>query len=132
LLESGNDPKTCASADVASVRPASDGADDYWREVVTPQELDHHQPPLHREAQSEVPNVPALRPTTNLAQPLREIVSLCDICATLMRRDGVASADSSVRHFGWTFKGPRALWALRPGGDREPRSFGYEQYSSGP
>ncbi len=21
---------------------------------------------------------------------------------------------------GWTFKGPRALWALRPGGDREP------------
>jgi hypothetical protein len=30
-----------------------------------------------------------------------------------------ASADSSKRHFGWTFKGPRALRPLT-GGDRDP------------
>jgi hypothetical protein len=60
-LNPATTPRPAASADVASVRPASDGADDYRREVVTPQELDHHQPPLHREAQSAVPNMPALR-----------------------------------------------------------------------
>ena len=43
-----------------------------------------------------------------------------------------ASADSSRRHLGWTFKGPRALRPSRPGATADPGAFGYEHYPSGP
>src|ERR1700730_15580532 len=50
-LNPATTPRPAASADVASVRPASHGADNNRRAAVTPHELDHRQPPLHREAQ---------------------------------------------------------------------------------
>jgi hypothetical protein len=42
------------------------------------------------------------------------------MCRAIGASARVASADSSIRHFGWTFKGPRALRPLTPGATANP------------